>query len=292
MLLSMTGFGEARLQEERWTVGVEIRTVNNRHLKLSAKISDPYGALEPDVERLVRETIRRGTVQVVLRIDRPRRVEDYRLNLVALTSYRDQLDALQGDAGTPTPLGSLLVLPGVVDERKPATDDPHEDWPALAAVINQALGKLQAARAEEGKAMAAELLLLGKAVATHLDQIVERGPEVVAAYQKRLTERVQNHLEGQGVTIEPRDLIREVAILSERADIAEEIIRLRAHLAQYIDVIHEPESAGRKLEFVVQEMGRETNTIGSKANDVEISRSVVEIKGLLEKIRELIQNIE
>jgi uncharacterized protein (TIGR00255 family) len=292
VLLSMTGFGEARLQEERWTVGVEIRTVNNRHLKLSAKISDPYGALEPDVERLVRETIRRGTVQVVLRVDRPRRPEDYRLNMVALSSYRDQLDGLQGHSGAPTPLGSLLVLPGVVEERKPATDDPHEDWPALSAVITQALGKLQAARAEEGKAMAAELLVLGKAVATHLDQIVERGPEVVAAYQKRLTERVQSLLEGQGVTIEPKDLIREVAILSERADISEEIIRLRAHLAQYIDVIHEPESAGRKLEFVVQEMGRETNTIGSKANDVEISRSVVEIKGLLEKIRELIQNVE
>ncbi|AGA25871.1 TIGR00255 family protein [Singulisphaera acidiphila DSM 18658] len=293
MLLSMTGFGEARLQEERWTVSVEIRTVNNRHLKLSAKISDPYGALEPDLERLVRETIRRGTVQVVLRIDRPRRVEDYRLNVVALTSYRDQLDALQGSNSTSsTPLSSLLVLPGVVEERKPATDDPHQDWPVLSAVISQALVKLQSARAEEGNAMANELLVLGKAVATHLDQIVARGPEVVAAYQKRLIERVQSLVEGQGVTIEPKDLIREVAILSERADIAEEIVRLRAHLAQYIDVIHEPESAGRKLEFVVQEMGRETNTIGSKANDVEISRCVVEIKGLLEKIRELIQNVE
>ncbi|SIO64961.1 TIGR00255 family protein [Singulisphaera sp. GP187] len=292
MLLSMTGFGEARLQEERWTVSVEIRTVNNRHLKLSAKISDPYGALEPDLERLVRETIRRGTVQVVLRIDRPRRVEDYRLNVVALTSYRDQLDALQGNSSVSTPLSALLVLPGVVEERKPSTDDPHQDWPALSGVISQALVKLQLARAEEGKAMANELLVLGKAVATHLDQIVTRGPEVVAAYQKRLIERVQSLVEGQGVTIEPKDLIREVAILSERADIAEEIVRLRAHLAQYIDVIHEPESAGRKLEFVVQEMGRETNTIGSKANDVEISRCVVEIKGLLEKIRELIQNVE
>src|SRR3954453_23195600 len=99
----MTGFGEARLQEDRWTVSVEIRTVNNRHLKLSAKISDPYDALEPDLERLVRETIRRGTVQVVLRIDRPRRVEDYRLNVVALTSYRDQLDALQGHSTLSTP---------------------------------------------------------------------------------------------------------------------------------------------------------------------------------------------
>ncbi|HMB08151.1 MAG TPA: YicC/YloC family endoribonuclease [Isosphaeraceae bacterium] len=294
MLLSMTGFGEARLQDERWSVAVEVRTVNNRHLKVSAKMSEPYGSLEPDLERLVRETIRRGTVQVTLRVERPRRAEDYRLNAVALASYRDQIRALLDfdAAHASIDLGPLLVLPGVVEERKPAADDPHEDWPALSAVITEALGKLQAARAEEGRAMASELLALGQAIAIQLDRVAERVPEAVDAYQKRLTERVQALVQGRGVTIEPGDLIREVAIFAERADITEEIIRLRAHLAQYIDVIHEPESSGRKLEFVVQEMGREANTIGSKANDVEISRCVVAIKGLLEKIRELIQNVE
>jgi uncharacterized protein (TIGR00255 family) len=140
--------------------------------------------------------------------------------------------------------------------------------------------------------MAAELTDLGRAVSTQLEKIADRGPDVVSSYQRRLTERVQSLLEGKGATIEPRDLIREVAIFAERADIAEEVVRLRAHLKQFVEVIDEPESAGRKLEFVVQEMGRETNTIGSKANDVEISRGVVEIKGLLEKIRELIQNVE
>lgn len=294
MLLSMTGFGEARLEDERWSVAVEVRTVNNRHLKVSAKMSEPYGSLEPDLERLVRETIRRGTVQVTLRVERPRRAEDYRLNAVALASYRDQIRALLDfdAAHASIDLGPLLVLPGVVEERKPAADDPHEDWPALSAVITEALGKLQAARAEEGRAMASELLALGQAIAIQLDRVAERVPEAVDAYQKRLTERVQALVQGRGVTIEPGDLIREVAIFAERADITEEIIRLRAHLAQYIDVIHEPESSGRKLEFVVQEMGRETNTIGSKANDVEISRCVIAIKGLLEKIRELIQNVE
>ena len=103
MLLSMTGFGEARLQDERWSVGVEVRTVNNRHLKLTAKISEPYGALEPELERLVRETIRRGTVQLLLRVERPRRAEDYRLNLVALASYRDQLRELLAGRGAGRP---------------------------------------------------------------------------------------------------------------------------------------------------------------------------------------------
>jgi len=302
VLLSMTGFGEARLQDDRWSVGVEVRTVNNRHLKLNAKISDPYGALEADLERLVRETVRRGTVQLSLRVERPKRAEDYRLNRVALMSYRAQiLEMIDAPTGRPSSPGStpltvdlaaLLSLPGIVEERKPATSDPHEDWPALAAVVAEALGKLQQARAEEGRAMADELLALGRSIAGHLERVAGRGPEVVVAYGKRLTERVQSLLEGQGATVEPKDLIREVAIFAERADIAEEVVRLRAHLAQYSEVIAEPESAGRKLEFVVQEMGRETNTIGSKANDVEISRGVVEIKGLLEKIRELIQNVE
>lgn len=292
VLLSMTGFGEARLRDEHWSVEVEVRTVNNRHLKLNARISDPYSALEPEIERLVRETIRRGTVQLSVRVERPRVAEDYRLNSVALASYRDQLIALLPAPSAPFDLAAVLALPGVVEDRRATASDPHEGWPALSAVIAEALARLQIARTEEGHVMAAELLMLGKSIAAHLEQIAARGPALVATYQRRLIDRIQALVEGQGVIIEPKDLIREVAILAERADVSEEIVRLRAHLAQYVDVIHEPESAGRKLEFVVQEMGRETNTIGSKANDVEISRHVVEIKGLLEKIRELIQNVE
>lgn len=140
--------------------------------------------------------------------------------------------------------------------------------------------------------MSVELLALRQIIGDSLELVAARGPEVVSSYQRRLTERVQNLVRDQGVVIEAKDLIREVAIYAERADIAEEITRLRAHLVQFAEVIGESESSGRKLEFVVQEMGRETNTIGSKANDVEISRAVVEMKGALEKIRELIQNVE
>jgi uncharacterized protein (TIGR00255 family) len=288
----MTGFGEGRLQSEVLSVYVEVRAVNNRHLKMTAKISEPYGSLEPDIERLVREKVHRGTIQLSLRVERPRQAEDYRLNLVALASYRDQLCALSGAPATAEDLSALLSLPGVVEDRKATVDDPHDDWPILSGVVSEALHKLQASRAEEGRAMAEELVSLGESVEGYLDKIEARGPDVVSSYQARLTTRIQSMLDAQGVTIEPRDLIREVAIFSERADIAEEITRLRAHLRQFVEVINAPESAGRKLEFVVQEMGRETNTIGSKANDVEISRNVVEIKGLLEKVRELIQNIE
>lgn len=287
----MTGYGEARLQDERWTVTVELRSVNNRHLKLNARISEPYGALEPEVERLVREKVRRGTVQLTLRVERPRRAEDYRLNVVAIQSYMAQLRSLERMGGS-FDLAGVLGLPGVVEERRPGVDDPHDDWPELAKVIGEAVAMLQRSRAEEGRAMAEELLALGRSIGDDLERVAGRGPEVVASYQKRLAERVQGLVRDHGLEIEAKDLIREVAIYAERADIAEEIIRLRAHLRQFAEVIAEPESSGRKLEFVVQEMGRETNTIGSKANDVEISRSVVAMKGNLEKIRELIQNVE
>jgi uncharacterized protein (TIGR00255 family) len=288
----MTGFGEARMQGERLSASVEVRTVNNRHLKMSARLSEPYGSLEPEVERLVREHIYRGTVQITLRVERPRRPEDYRLNLVALASYREQILRLQGTEPGRIDLAALLGLPGVVEEVRSSSEDPHDDWPLLAPVVTEALSALRASRAEEGRSMAEELLALGRAISVHLERIHARGPQVVSGYQERLTARVQALIESHGVTLEPKDVIREVAIFSERSDIAEEVTRLRAHLDQYHEVIGSRESAGRKLEFVVQEMGRETNTMGSKAGDVEISREVVEIKGLLERIRELIQNVE
>jgi uncharacterized protein (TIGR00255 family) len=288
----MTGFGEAREADERISAQVEIRAVNNRHLKLNAKISEPYAVLEGDVERLVRETVRRGTIQLSLRVDRPRRAEDYRLNVVALESYRDQVAAMNGVGGGQVDLASLLGLPGVVEGRRESDQDPREDWPLLARVLTRALEQFHASRAEEGRAMAAELRSLAGVVALTLDLVEARVPGVIVQYQQRLRDRVQNLVAEFGVTIEAKDLIREVSILAERADVAEEITRLRAHLAQFVEVLDEPESGGRKLEFIVQEMGRETNTIGSKANDVEISRGVFEMKGALEKIRELIQNVE
>jgi len=295
-LLSMTGFGAARYQDQKRSIEVEVRTVNNRHLKLSAKLSEPYGALESELEHLVRERVRRGAVQISIRVDRPRQAEDYRLNAVALRSYRDQLRELLGSglgAGeSAVGLSALLALPGVVQEARTPACDPHDDWPEIARVATVALDELEAARAREGQVMAEELQALGRLVESGLGRIADRGPLVVKSYQKRLVERIGALVQDQGMTVEPKDLIREVAILADRSDISEEIVRLRAHLLQYHEVLRDPESAGRKLEFVVQEIGREINTVGSKAGDVEISRNVVEIKGVLERIRELVQNVE
>ena len=185
----------------------------------------------------------------------------------------------------------LLALPGVVEEARPAASNPHDDWPAIARVVGEALGKLEAARAQEGRAMAAELKTLRKRFRNKWGGSPTADPWS-SRCSRGLHDRISALVQDHGVTVDSKDLIREVAILTDRSDISEEIVRLRAHLVQYLEILEDRESGGRKLEFVVQEMGREVNTIGSKASDVEISRNVFEIKTLLEKIRELIQNVE
>jgi uncharacterized protein (TIGR00255 family) len=162
----------------------------------------------------------------------------------------------------------------------------------MERVLGQALGRLQAMRQEEGRAMAQELLSLRDHIGGHLAAVRERAPRVAVLYRDRLLERVRGLLAEVDVQLDRSDLIKEVSIFAERSDIAEEVVRLASHLDQFQGIVNEPESAGRKLEFLTQEMFREANTIGSKAGDVDISRHVVEIKGALEKIRELIQNVE
>jgi uncharacterized protein (TIGR00255 family) len=186
----------------------------------------------------------------------------------------------------------LLALPGAVDERRITDDDPRDDWPVIEPVLREALAALAKMRSEEGVALAADLAHNGRQILQLLDAIAKRSPEVTQSYQARLMQRVEQTLSELNVTVQPADLLREVSLFADRSDISEEIVRLRSHLQQYEAALMLPESSGRKLEFIAQEMGREINTIGSKANDAEISKLVVEIKTALERIREQIQNVE
>lgn len=295
MLLSMTGYGEARYQSDTLNLAIELRALNNRYLKVSVRASEPYNLLEPEFEKVIRRTIRRGTVQVNLRCERQYAPQDFRVNAVALRSYLEQIrSALPGGDGWSgvALLGPVLGLPGVVPEPGRETFAAADEWPVLEKVLAEALGKLQTMRQEEGRAMAEEFVEHRYAVAGRLARIRERAPQVATAYRDRLHERVRSILSEHDVQIDRSDLIKEVAIFAERSDISEEVVRLASHLDQFLEIINEPESPGRKLEFLTQEMLREANTIGSKTPDVEISRHVVEIKGILEKIRELVQNVE
>jgi uncharacterized protein (TIGR00255 family) len=290
----MTGFGEARGQSNGVAVAIEVRTINSRHFKLSFRTSEGYAALEPEIEATTRETIRRGTVQLNLRVERPAAIDDYRINPAVVENYRNQLESLTGRSewNDPDDLRMLLSLPGSIDERRSSDVDPRDDWPAIEPVLRQALANLTKMRAEEGVALAADLAHNGRLILEQLDSIAKRAPEVVQSYQTRLMQRVEQALSDLNVTVQPADLLREVSLFADRSDISEEIVRLRSHLQQYEAALMLPESSGRKLEFIAQEMGREVNTIGSKANDAEISKFVVEIKTALERIREQIQNVE
>ncbi len=308
MLLSMTGFGEARRQKACVAVGAEVRTVNSRFFKLSVRSSEGYNALEPRVEQAVRGRIRRGTVQVNLRIDRPPRADDFRINEQVLGHYRRQLGALErewGAAETVT-LAVLLSLPGVVQEQPPDAIPLEHDWPIIEEALAAAIDSLEQMRRDEGRAMAADLAANCRQVAESLAKIEARASLVAQDYAARLTERLQRSLaeldvvldpaavvlDPAAVVLDPAAVVREVALFAERADISEEIIRLRSHQEQFEAILAGPESAGRKLEFVSQEMLREANTIGSKANDVEIAQQVIEIKSAVERIREMLQNVE
>jgi uncharacterized protein (TIGR00255 family) len=290
----MTGFGEAHDREGDLAVGVELRTINNRYFKLSVKCAEGYGVLENEIEQVLREQVRRGTVQVNLRVDRTSAADDYLVNKAVLAGYRKQLQALDepGRPSEPVSLQTLLSLPGAIIENPERSSDVQSQWPLIKKTLQAAMQSLARMRADEGRAMAADLRNNCAVVQTELAEVELRAPLVIEAYRRRLHDRLQAALAEYQVTLNAGELIKEVAVFADRGDISEEIVRLRSHLEQFEAFMQGQESPGRKLEFVTQEMFREINTIGSKANDAEISRHVIEIKTAVERIREMIQNIE
>lgn len=293
----MTGFGEARGSGPGFAVVAEVRSVNNRHLKVTVRGSDPYPLLEAEIEKVVRRTVRRGTILVRIHADRETKPADIRLNGPAVRAYLSQLKAACSEAGTPELLPALaagvLGLPGVAAEARASGGPPEDEWPVVERTLEQALAKLDAARKDEGRAMAQELALHHRHLSDQLELVRQHLPAVTADYRGRLLERIKQAVADAGVAVGPDHLIREVALFADRTDVAEEVTRLAAHLDQFAELVRAgAEGAGRRLEFVVQEMGREANTLGSKAGDVTISRHAVEIKATLEKIRELVLNVE
>lgn len=290
----MTGHGEAQCHHEHAMVGVEVRAVNNRFLKISTRISEGFSALEPLIEGVVKQRVRRGTVQVSIRIEREPGPDDFRLNETVLAGYREQLQRMAQQWGFSelVRLDQLLTLPGVVDEKRGASWSAEDFWPVIESTLLAALENLARMRAEEGAAMAADLQANCQIIVGQLSQIAQMAPTVVENYQRRITERVNKLLAEFEIGLKSAEVVREVGIFADRCDISEEIVRLRSHLEQFDLIAGVEESSGRKLDFVIQEMLRETNTIGSKANDAGISRHVVEIKTAIERMREMIQNVE
>ena len=289
MLLSMTGHGEALVQDETASVQVEVRTVNNRFLKLNVN-SDLDAGIQAQVEGLVKKHVGRGSVSVRIKSRPTGEAEPYQLNESLLRSYWLQLSEIAG-GGQSVKLESLLTLPGVVEETSSA-DQREKLWPIVQTAMEKALVNLNEMRAREGDAMKQDMLSNCEAIKKQLGLIQEQAPTVVENYAKKMTDRINHLLEKYDVSIEATDLVREVGVFAERCDFSEETVRLDSHIAQFNEIIQLPDSNGRKLDFLVQEMLRETNTIGSKANNAKIATLVVEIKTAIERIREMVQNVE
>ena len=293
MLRSMTGYGSARGQDGGVAYDVEIRAVNHRYLKVVVRLPDVWAAAETEIEKRLRREIRRGSVTVSVRMKVSDDQAAYRVNGAALNRYVDQLRQLEVEAN-PTmriDLAALLQLPGVCES--PSYDDICEQTrDTLMAVVDEAVGDLVEMRQREGEALADDLLVNCEAVEESLAVVKERAGTVVVDYHARLQDRVAQLLEAAKLELDADSLAREVAVFAERCDVAEEVSRLTGHIEQFRLHAASGEAAGRKLDFIAQEMLREANTIGSKASDTEISRAVVDMKTAVDRIKEQVQNVE
>lgn len=294
MVLSMTGYGSAQLVHDGVCYAIEVRSVNNRYLKLAIKLPEYLQFAEASIDSLLRKRVLRGTVTFALRVRSVGAPVSRVINLAALQAYVDQLAtvAARGDANTTIDLATLAALPGISEA--PEFDDAQRESQlvVLAEVANQALDALVAMRREEGKALRADLDENIAQVRDELKNVSSRAPLVVTEYNERLKSRVAQLLQAAQLDLDQESLMREVAVFADRCDISEEISRLGSHLDQFGDLCDRGEQVGRTLDFLTQEMLREANTIGSKANDGDIVRSVVLIKGLIDRLKEQVQNIE
>jgi uncharacterized protein (TIGR00255 family) len=297
----MTGFGVAVCKEEHVSVSVELKTVNNRYFKLSLKLTEGYSALEPRIESLLRSVIERGTVNAHIRIIGTREEIGYQINTAVLQSYAKQLSdaaaALRKEKVCgfflPFSLEQCALLPGVIGTERENHDVDNETiWSLLEKTIREALDALQTMRKAEGASMEKDLTANVESLRQWIGNIMEMAPRTAPLYRQKLKERIEKAMEEQSVVLGDADFVRELAVYADRCDVSEELVRFQSHLEQFTSAMQSRESCGRKLDFLTQELFREVNTIGSKANDADITKYVVEIKTGIERIREMVQNVE
>ena len=293
MIVSMTGFGDATAEKSGTHYAVEIRSLNNRFFKPVIKLPENVSGLEPELETILREHLGRGSITYVLKMRMDSADAAYHINVPALDAYIAQLRGLKGfDDSARLDLGALLALPGVCQEPRDESDEIERHGPTIRVLTAGAIEKLKAMRAREGQSLFADLMRHIRVISENLGEIGKRAPFVIEDYHRRLSQRVNQLIAKAELKVDESDLLKEVAVFAERADISEEIQRLTSHLEAFEQSCQTGEHAGRKLDFITQEMLREANTIASKGNDAQIARHIVEIKGAIDRLKEQVQNVE
>ena len=288
----MTGYGRAEMDHRGTKVSVELNSVNRKQSDIVINLPRDLGELEPRIRQTINENISRGRTNVLVAVhDALNGTRKLALDTELARSYHEAMRALQKELSAPgeITIGTILQAPGVL--RLPEESIAAQDaWPAIDRALRAALADLIKMREREGKHLAKDLIHRLKAIRKNLKEIRTLHPDVVKKYRTALLERIQKA--GVPIANDDERLLKEISFFADRADVSEELTRLESHLAQFAHHLRKNEPVGRTLEFITQEIFRELNTLGAKANDAAISQRVVSCKAELEKIREQIQNLE
>ena len=292
MIKSMTGYGRAREMLNKRDITVEVRSVNNRYLDCTVKMPRMYTFAEDAIKQHVQQAVSRGKVDVFITVDASAAdVAKVTVNEELAAQYAAALGILAGVCGTESRVTpeQLARFPDVLTVTK-ADEDLETVSADLCAVLDKALEAYNAMRTVEGAKLAEDIGSRLTNIENYTTQVEERSPQTVAEYRAKLTARMEEVL--QSTTIDPQRILTEAAIYADKVAVDEETVRLRSHVAQLRTMLESDEPMGRKMDFLIQEVNRESNTIGSKCSDVSIAQVVVGLKAEVEKMREQVQNVE
>lgn len=292
MIRSMTGFGRAQASVEGYNITVEIRSVNHRYFELYSKLPRTYSFLEERIKALLSTEISRGKVECSVQLEATGDESVVvSVNEPLAAGYVEAVKQISDKFEIPVDLTALSVarFSDVLSISKAPVDE-DELWAKVSPVVSTALQDFVAMREAEGVKLSEDVLFRADLILGNVSYIEERSPETVKLYSEKLLERMKNVL--GDTQIDESRILTEAAVYADKVAVAEETVRLRSHIDQLHEMLKSNEAIGRKLDFLIQEINREANTIGSKAQDVDIARRVIDIKAEVEKIREQIQNIE
>jgi uncharacterized protein (TIGR00255 family) len=293
MIKSMTGFGKGEFTDGKRNVICEIRSVNHRYSDIFIKMPRRYSFAEEKIKSIIKETVKRGKVEVSVVVESITEEDiTIKLNPLVARQYIDNLRMLKDEFGLEgeISLETIANLPDVM-KNAPDIDDEEEVTSSIEEAVRTAVANLDQMRVIEGQKLAEDLTMRGELIRKYVSEIEERAPEIVKEYKQKLYDRISELVEGM-VEVPDERILLEAAVFADKTNITEELVRLDSHISQLHQILGAAKSNGKKLDFLVQEMNREANTIGSKANDNDITGAVIEIKSEVEKIREQVQNIE
>jgi len=293
MLKSMTAYARSEKTGEELTVLVEIRSYNSRHLDIAVRIPHGYLALEENIKTLIAGKVARGRIEANLQVkDDSGEAYAFEINTPKARAYHDSLAQLKDEFNISSKISlDLLVSGGGIIKPAEIDLDMEACWPVFKDCINEAVDDLIAMRKREGDFLEADIAARLDGIEESVDQIKRESGDLLFHYQQRLKDRITVLTKGI-IEIDPDRITQEAAFLADRSDISEEVVRTRSHINQFRAIVNSTEPAGRKLNFLLQELNREFNTMGSKTDKTNVSHIIVEVKSELEKIREQLQNVE